>query len=399
MSFERYKSFYAPDQKRRFNWKCPDCLKKLSTYIHTKNHPVNAALGPNKKNECNTKLDESYTSEVSVLGDTLPDESLNLSGTVPQGMLSPGNNVICIEQFEKLLDRKLDHYKIALVSEIKMAIMSEITTEISQMKLDITQNSNIFSTEQKNLKDEIDRMNNQICNLNAQNQQIQKELKEVQEKIKYPNEWKQTEHLQTMASTENCKKIIIFGLIEHYWETEHNLYDRVIHIFQDILNVNIAGYIEDLKRIGRKGPKRPIVVELLSKKMAKHLIQNGHFFKNTGLGISEFLDDKSLQEKRRIREVLLDARRNGHHAIFKDNILLIDGKIHEGHSNNKTTVALRNPSQESTNNHNGNVTEQNNENNEQNNTIEQNTTHSQDQRKHSHNLRTRPHNHNFRKFK
>ncbi|KAL4717530.1 hypothetical protein ACJJTC_000679 [Scirpophaga incertulas] len=156
---------------------------------------------------------------------------------------------------------------------------------------------------------------------------------------------------QNIHALENSRKVVLYGLNENYSESEYELHDYIIHIFIDLMNVNLTGYIEDVRRIGKRGNRRPIVIELLSKNMKKHLLSHGYMFKNTGFVITEFLDDESLRERHNLRRQLLEARRNNHHGVIKRNKLIIDGQIHEQNSNlpEKNTSNINSPKDNSSN--------------------------------------------------
>lgn len=80
-------------------------------------------------------------------------------------------------------------------------------------------------------------------------------------------------------------------------------------------------------RVGRKVTNnRPLVIELLSKRMTRYIVSSSQCFQGTGLGVSEFLDAKSRKDRAQMREELIKAGQNGHHAIIRNNQLYIDGK-------------------------------------------------------------------------
>lgn len=85
-------------------------------------------------------------------------------------------------------------------------------------------------------------------------------------------------------------------------------------------------YVDEISYIGRKGNRRPIKIELTSKRLRKYILENYQYFKNAGFGVSEYLSDKLLQERKELKAALQNARRNGHHAVIKNNKLLINGK-------------------------------------------------------------------------
>lgn len=105
----------------------------------------------------------------------------------------------------------------------------------------------------------------------------------------------------TPANKEENRTIVIYGLNEHYNEHEIDLERKVIHTFMSVMNIDLTGYIEGIQRMGKWSNRRPIQVELISKRMTKYIINNSRQFKSTGLYVAEFLDQKSLQDRRNQR--------------------------------------------------------------------------------------------------
>lgn len=122
------------------------------------------------------------------------------------------------------------------------------------------------------------------------------------------------------------KKFVLYGLQETYDEDEYNLNYRIINVFKDLFNVDLTGYIEESTRIGKKGNRRPLIVELISKNMTKYILQNVAYLRNTGLYISEYLDENGRNNRKKAQEILRNARKNGRHAIIRNNKIIIDGK-------------------------------------------------------------------------
>lgn len=128
---------------------------------------------------------------------------------------------------------------------------------------------------------------------------------------------------------DNTKKIVLYGLNEYYQEAEYDLHGRIINTFHEILDINITGYLEEVKRIGKFRPRqqRPVVIELISKRCTKYILQNAKQFRNTGLAVCEYLDEQSLQTRKKLREGLILARKSGHHAIIRNNSLIVNGNV------------------------------------------------------------------------
>lgn len=323
----------AMDKENKRNWKCQYCKCKMPKVDNT-NTPVRSqnmtSSGDNvisqsisnennnitlRKKPSTSKLDSSLLLEDdhSVWGDTITDDKNEYKAL-------SGMDSITIKQLEVLLERKLEENKQNLLLELKTTLISDITNTIIN---EITQKINILYTEQKNLKDDVVNLDTHINELNDECIRLKTEIKEIRNQI----EAKRSEGRENEPKFEYSKTFILYGIDEYNGETEYELHDRVIHIFKEVLRVNLTGYIEDISRIGRKGYRRPLKIELLSKKMVKYLLENKLFFKNTGLAISEILDKNALQQRKLLIEAMHKARQNGQHCIIKNNKLIINGQI------------------------------------------------------------------------
>ncbi|KOB70050.1 putative endonuclease-reverse transcriptase [Operophtera brumata] len=162
---------------------------------------------------------------------------------------------------------------------------------------EVEQRTSTLMNEQKTIKEQI------VC--------IDKKIENIEEQL---------------YNLNSSKKIVLFGLAEDYYETENYLYDQVSRAFQEIMNININPYIEEIKRIGKRGHNRPLAIELISKRMTKYILENAREFKNTGLSAGIFMDGNKLQERNELRKHLVLARKNGDHAIIRNDKLIINGK-------------------------------------------------------------------------
>lgn len=346
VSIQRFLNTMTREHKQ--SWKCQICRSKKPKTDNT-NTPIRPQLEPlptkpsfslklNKDTIPKNKLQDNVNTrprkpttyensasssedELSILGDTIPPE--NTTNSSPKKTAeTPSNPTITIDQIEALLDRKLDTIKQSLLSELKSTIISVTTTEIFKLKNEMTQTTNSLKVEQIDIKQNITKMEKTIAQLDTENLKLRKEIQDIQKLLPLDS-------TKSQPTENNDKKIVLYGLIENEWENNYELHDRIINIFQDILNVNLSGYIEDLKRLGRKGYRRPLVIELLSKNMTRNILHNRRFFKNTGLAITELLGSESLQRRNKLVEILVEARRNGCRANIINNKLIIDGKEHK----------------------------------------------------------------------
>lgn len=81
--------------------------------------------------------------------------------------------------------------------------------------------------------------------------------------------------------------------------------------------------------MGRHGQRRPLMIELLSKQMKRYILENQYLFNNSGLTVYEYLDRKSIEQRKKQTLTLIKVRKEGHHAVIRDNILIINGRKYQ----------------------------------------------------------------------
>lgn len=241
---------------------------------------------------------------------------------------------LTLEQISHLLDCKLEKNRKSILSELRITIQDEITAAINGLKLELTQKTTELTTEQTKIKTDIQKLNEKVRTMESECDKIRNDIKLISEQNFLGN--------KTETGVDHSKRFVVFGLTEYYRETEEDLNDRILHMFGDILNLNLLGYIEDVHRIGKRGPRRPIVVELISKRMTRYILQNTRFFKNTGLAITSYLTGEALKEKKAQREKHLNSRRGDKSVTLRESKLSVDGKEHTS-----TTTFLPYESQQS----------------------------------------------------
>lgn len=344
------KRFYLMTAENKKNWKCELCMSKKRR-VNNAETPVRNSLfeecidvkSPKDMNVTHRKkqsallpdsdeslIDEQIINDESILGDTLKSPAITATSPVT----TPG--VITIDHISELLDKKLSIYENKILSviktELRPLIHDEIQNVMSNFNKEMTHRLNNISAEQIRYKSELDCLNTKICSL-------EKDYAQLMEEVKHIN--KQYNIGQTdLPKIDNSRKLVLHGLSENEWENDNELYDRVMQVFSDILGLNLDGYIEGLTRLGKKGQRRPIVVELINKRIPQIALQNKYYFKGTGLAVSEFLDREAILERRRLGKLLQEARNAGHHAVIRNNKLMINGKEH---IDNTKTEELQTP--------------------------------------------------------
>lgn len=342
------KRFYnTMSAEHKKNWRCISCInyeRECNNITHRK--PLSSTTAAGESDE--SSIDDQINEDQSILGDTICSPiSRNLESN------SPSLPSITLEQISSLLDKKLALNKTEILSQIKADLRMLFQDELQQAIKDIKQELNNslvnITKEQEKLKADINELTKKIKMLDAECNQLKCNINNSQEQCKY---------IPKPIQTDIDKKIVLYGLEEMTWETESELYERVTAIFHDVMNVNLGGCIEDLNRLGKKGNRRPLVIELISKRMTNYVLRNRHAFIRSGMAINDFLNEESLQKRYELRTVLKEARRNGKHAVFRGNKLIINGKEYKDTDSNKNENANRQPLPITINNNMNNVSHQ-----------------------------------------
>lgn len=312
------------------SWRCPSC-ENVTRRIRNDHTPVRKqpqdTLNESIISPDDLAHDLQYTSKCEELSSHIDKERVSKSLIVPK------ENSTILEQIGFMLDKKLEENKKSILDEIKKSIQYEIQQSSEKYIKDMNAKTDFLMNEQTNIQKQVNSLNMTIQKLEKENKCLEEEIKIIQKTL-------QNSHLSN-NSLDNSRKLVLYGLAEHNHEMEDHLQYRIINIFQEILNIDLTGYIEELTRIGRKGFRRPIVIELLSKKTTKYILQNNRFFKNTGLFISEYLDKNAYQDRKSLQNNLQAARQNGHRAFIRNNKLYIDGKISHTYQKQKTSMSAQ----------------------------------------------------------
>lgn len=325
-------------------WKCQMCRCKepkgdnTDSPIHSQNpslteEPSNITQRKKRYQYINDSLDSSC--DISTLGDTIHQDLKNNKRQSINDMANQNedrNPIIMLQNeiqtpltVEKMYGMLLKN-NTSLIEALKSTIHDEIQRAISQLKTELIQKTNNIEQVQIKLKNELLSMTQKIESIEKEYSKLRAECNSLQINIQT---LRQPENkIKKVTCTERYKKIIVLhGLTESYWETEAELCDRVTNILRDILNIDISDYIEEISRIGRRISNRPLKIELLSRRMSQFILQNDQYFNNTGLTVTEYLDEQALKERNSLKLALRTARKNGKHAIIRNNQLIIDGKV------------------------------------------------------------------------
>lgn len=348
VSIQRFLNTMTPERKNK--WKCHACYRKTpktdntNTPTQQNSPPVEISSVDNitirKKTNSNyqNNINISLSPEnLSKLGDTL-----EMEGDCNQEkdkLLSPSSstepaNLKQLESFlENYLDNKFDSIKKALLTDIKLAIISELRVEQQTIKTETNKKIELMKQEQEILKTTNENFDKRIKNLEQENEQLRHELQKIKQNNNKTYQLNST-NSPDIKSPEKNKQIVLYGVYQSGWESVQELNHNVVQIFQEILQLNLIGHIEDVKKMGKRGKRGPIIIELLSKNITKYILENQQYLNQAGITVSPFLDDEALTLRKELIEILIDARQKGHRSNIVNNKLYIDGKKYN-HNLNK----------------------------------------------------------------
>lgn len=310
--------FLRMNCENKMIWECQECRckkpKNINTNTPARPQPISNSftISPDanvtlRRKPSKNIHDETVCSEdSSIFGDTLCKEK----NVEPE---------LTLHSLSEMISLKLKENNCSIILEIKTTIQTEINKAISKLRDDMKQETNALSLQNEERKTEIEKLNTQIQKLQIDTEKLKNDIK-----LLSCNSNPSLKH-----ESENKKKIVLYGVREMYKETDEELHDRIRTICWDILGIDLQGYIEDTYRIGRyiKHRNRPLVIELMSKRITKYITENHQYFYGTGLNISEFLNEEARNERKILRDKMLVARNKGQKAVIRNNRLYIEGEL------------------------------------------------------------------------
>lgn len=336
VSEARFYNTMTADHKKK--WKCPQCVaQRPKLTIDNTDTPIRKQASTSNVQPADTPLDateEMQSSNVTMrkkpsyheTNSSDEDDLLPLGNTLrPSDSTSEEKsisaNTINIQQFEELLKRNLKENNDSFLTQVKTIIQTEIEKSLREMKFEFKETTDKIKNEQtaieleiKEMSQKIEKLQNKWTTLQEDTETLKKKVQEKYSKYEYT------------GNNDNEKTFVLHGIVYNYWETEYDLTEKISNIFHEILNTNISGYIEEISFLGKKGGNRPLKIELISKRMKKYVIGNSDCFKNTGLSVTDYYDTATLKKRWELKQALQTARKNGQHAIIKNNKLIINGR-------------------------------------------------------------------------
>lgn len=130
----------------------------------------------------------------------------------------------------------------------------------------------------------------------------------------------------------NCERklkkfnLIFYGLQEE--EEELVGIQNILDLINQKLNIDCNfSDIRDIYRIGQKtaDKNRPTVVEFINYKLRTDILANSKKLKGTGIFITNDYTPEDYEKHKILIAHLKTARSNNHHAVIKNNVLIING--------------------------------------------------------------------------
>lgn len=371
----------TPEHKQ--SWICQTCRSRMPKKDNS-NTPIrprdiennnqtpidNTNITIRKKHHCSSTFNESQSSDdASIMGNTLQGDrcptTFNLGGVTQQddsitaqlynitaqlntkGNNSPANinipdSLPTLQQISELLDKKLENMEKSILSKISASLeisLDEIKEELKSQFLQI----NVITAEQSKILTEFDKIRENLKILEDKNKNLQIELEHIKQQNEQTprNDTNDTNyntcerdftrpnpHKKPQETCEKNNKIVIYGLEESQPENEDFLIHRITYAIYEITGIDVTGIVEDIARIGKqRNRSRPVVVELISKRVTRNILQNEYCFRGTGLYVTKYLNEEGRARRKKLQEHLYEARKNGHRAIIRDNNLIINGRL------------------------------------------------------------------------
>lgn len=325
ISINHFNKTMTSDHKKI--WKCQGCRCKMPKTGNT-NTPIRPqtstltqrTASPNEENNVTIRRktyptnDSTTFDSPSLLGDTMSSEEGTTSNTNKHAELS-------LQNLSDVIMMRLKENNESIIKDLRNIIQTEINKAITKLTGDFEQKTSNLSKQNELRVQEIEEINTKIENLLKENEKLKQEIFEIKSISASP---------VIQCTESNSKKIVIYGFTEYYKEPEADLHNRIIEMFRDTLQVDLMGYVENMYRLGRNNNNtntRPLVIELISKRMATYIKNHSHYFQGTRLSVSEFLDENSRRERHQMREEMIQARKKGLYAVIRNNQLYVEGKV------------------------------------------------------------------------
>lgn len=207
---------------------------------------------------------------------------------------------------------------------------SEILLAIANLQTNLTENINELKLEIQGKHEKIEKS---IENIQNNQETITREIAQLKR--------------------ENRKLNIIIGGVAELEKGYLELEQTIQTLFTDLLKINcLEGDIVFANRLGKKqeNKNRPIKVTLSTWGKKIKIFNNKKALKDTGIFITDDFPPEVVEKRKQLTPILLEKRKEGHHAIIKYDTLYVNREKYEAdNTTNRKRPAEKSPENPVTN--------------------------------------------------
>lgn len=269
MRKEIYQQEYVLRQRK---WFCPSCTN--ITRRRNDNTPVrkyNLHSPPEHSADISSMTIMSCDDEGPHVSQQLRSSDTQKSGAmlkqvsgVPPTAITiqpPTNKAVTIEEFEAMLDRKLDMFKKAIAQEVHSMVMKDVACTISSLEKDFTDTTDYLQRGQDDLIKELELASGRIKALELERSALQSDIASLDRR------------LVTIEKTSRSHNLEIHMVPEKRNENVLNIIKKL----HETVNLAVeAGNICSVRRVAKLDPKserpRNILVTLQSERLRDNLL-------------------------------------------------------------------------------------------------------------------------------
>lgn len=165
---------------------------------------------------------------------------------------------------------------------------------------------------------ELKTVNADVNKLKQENEQLKVEINTLHKQI------------NTLESYSKQNYLVFYGIDEEENEDPITIENAVCNIIKTKMLIPIKQEdIEVARRLGsNNNGRRPVLLKLLRQKMRENILRNGKKLKNSSYSVTNFLSQRDLDNKKKLRPHQITARQQGKKSYIKSDKLIINGKSH-----------------------------------------------------------------------
>ena len=197
-------------------------------------------------------------------------------------------------------------------------------SEIKQILFSVRDSSDKVAAEMRQLRDTVSQLMGRITSVENELRCVVKDVSGVNNQVRYLED-----KLDDLENRSRRQNIVLHGVEEDANETWDQTEEKVLSVIRDKLKIElVTEQLERSHRIGTKRPGRvrPIVCKFLSDKTKQLVLKNSNKLRGTRIYIEQDYSERVRDERRRLKDHMLEARSKGSFAILRFKYLYVDDK-------------------------------------------------------------------------